>query len=613
MRISRRVWVSLAVLAAFAIVPPLLTRVAPALFTDLRALILGVGASYALMAISLNLLTGYAGQISLGHGALLGVGALTSGILTGRQGLPFIVALVAAGVMGGIVAFIVGIPALRLRGLYLAVATIAFGFMMEQSVFRWQPISRGSGGLELPRPLAGTFLFAENGDYLAIILVVLLGVWLVDANVVRTKLGRAFQGIREDEAVAQSFGVDVARYKLLAFVLSGAIAGMAGSVYGHLIGFVSAESFPYNFSLLLLVMVVVGGLGSRVGVVIAAVAYGVFPRLLLFLRGWDLIVGALLLIYTVARHPGGMAQAIREAREAKSVREARRATGDSPDELENAMPKLPDLPRPSGLPERPHEAAGRALLDVHEVSVRFGGLQAVDGASLEVRRGQIVGLIGPNGAGKTTLFNAISGFIRPQAGRIHFEGQPVHDLPPHERARLGMGRTFQLVGLAKNLSVLENFLLAQHTVGAYSAPEALLYLPRTTKVERELRDRARAAVEALGFEQYLDTPVKNLSLGQQRIVELGCALVTAPELLLLDEPSAGMSPAAAENLAERLRDIRDELGRTVLIIEHHIPLVLAICDYVYVLNFGQVLAHGTTAEIARQPEVISAYFGEAVG
>jgi branched-chain amino acid transport system ATP-binding protein len=201
--------------------------------------------------------------------------------------------------------------------------------------------------------------------------------------------------------------------------------------------------------------------------------------------------------------------------------------------------------------------------------------------------------------------------VKRDTGTIAFAGTPMHDLPPHERARLGIGRTFQLIGLAQNLSVLENFLLAQHVVAGYGVGWALGYLPKAARVERELRERSMQAIASLGFERFVDTPVKQLSHGQKRLVELGCALVTAPELLMLDEPSAGMSPAAAENLAVRLADVRDDLGRTVFLIEHNIPLVLEVCDYIYVLNFGQILAHGTTKEISRQPDVLAAYFGES--
>lgn len=322
-----------------------------------------------------------------------------------------------------------------------------------------------------------------------------------------------------------------------------------------------------------------------------------------------MIVGAVALIDVMARHPGGFAGAVRKAREKRGEKKAR---GQLEAVEEVAMPKLPRMPRPAGLPERPDVLPGSPLLEVEGVSVSFRGLKAVDEASLTVRSGQIVGLIGPNGAGKTTLFNAISGFVKPESGNVRFLGRELMDLPPHARARAGIGRTFQQIGLTKDLSVKENLLLAQHVVADYSIVKGLAWTPRTFDTEASLNDRARQAISALGFDAFTDTPVRNLSHGQQRLIELGCVLVTAPELLLLDEPSAGMSPGAVENLGERLRDMRDELGRTVLLIEHHIPLVLDVCDYIYVLNFGKVLAHGTTEDIARKPEVIGAYFGEEV-
>jgi ABC-type branched-subunit amino acid transport system ATPase component len=321
-------------------------------------------------------------------------------------------------------------------------------------------------------------------------------------------------------------------------------------------------------------------------------------------------VGALLLIVTVAEHPTGVAGAFREVRERRAERRARRRRTEDEEEDEG-LPKLPALPRPAGLPSRPVTTTGD-LLDVRDVSVRFGGLQALEDVTFSVPTGKIVGLIGPNGAGKTTLFNVISGFVRPERGTVRFAGQDILGRPPSERVRLGIGRTFQLIGLAKDLSVRENFLLAQHVVAGYPVASALAALPPAARVERELRARAGEAIASLGFEEYADTTVRNLSHGQQRLVELGCSLVTAPDLLLLDEPSAGMSPAATESLAERLREIRDELGRTVLLIEHHIPLVLDVCDEIVVLNFGRVLAGGTTADLANRPEVVGAYLGEGV-
>ena len=582
----------------------------------------GLGVCFAAAALSLNMLMGYAGQISLGHFALLGVGALTSAILTSadRLGLPFVVALPAAAAMGALIAFLLGMPALRLRGLYLAVITIGFSYTMQYCVFRLHFIAKGSAGVELPRPIIGSLVLTRNADYLVVLLVLFAALWQFDRHVTRSKLGRAFQAIRSDEPMAASFGIDVNRYKLLAFALSGGMAGIAGAMYGHLIQFANSESFGYDRSLLLVVIVVVGGLASRHGVTISALFYALFPIYLVkwlggWFRGYDLIFGAIVLMYAVSRHPGGLAEAWGEGRARREARAARRVAeagrlDDEPDEV--ALPKLPDLPRPSGLADRPAEPQGTPLLSAQAISIRFGGLQALNAASIDVHRGRIVGLIGPNGAGKTTLFNAISGLLTPDRGTVRFLGQDVSRQSASARAQAGIGRTFQLIGLARDLSVTENLLLAQHVVAGYSTASALTRIGSARRVERELRKRADDAVAALGFEQYASTPVKRLSHGQQRIVELGCVLVTAPELVMLDEPSAGMSPGAAENLAVRLRDIRDELGRTVLLIEHNIPLVLDVCDELYVLAAGEILTHGAPGDVVAQADVVEAYLGEAV-
>lgn len=595
--------------AAIATVAPLLSRAAPDFFNEARALTLAKAVAVAAAAISLNMLMGYAGQISLGHYALLGVGGFSSGIVVTRGfELPmFPFGFLVAGLLGTAVALMLGLPALRLRGLYLAMVTIAFGLAMEESFFQWSPITGGSAGIEVPR----SWLFGEplsrNADYLALMGLVLMLMWLLDVNVLKTKLGRAFLAIKSDELVAQSFGIDVARYKLYAFLISGALAGVSGAMLGHLLGFVDLSSFTYGYSLFLVVIVVVGGLGNRAGVVMAAFFFAIMERVfqldsLKFLDNFDQIIGAALLIHTMVRHPSGLAGAMREAREKKAEAAARKA------DVQADEPTLPRLTLPSIAPKKVPE--GSILLEARGVSVSFGGLKAVDNVDLDVHSGQIVGLIGPNGAGKTTFFNAISGFIRPDAGQVRLLGQDISDLPPHERVGLGMGRTFQLIGLAKELSVLDNFLLSQHLGAEYSNLAALTYLKKASVTEEELQRRGETAIEALGFSKYRDTPVRNLSHGQQRLVELGCALMSGPELLLLDEPSAGFSPAAVENLTERLRDLRSSLGRTVLLIEHNIPMVLALCDYIYVLNFGQVLAHGTRDDIASHPEVIAAYFGE---
>jgi branched-chain amino acid transport system permease protein len=603
------------VLVVAAVGPPVLAGLG--LLSDLWALVFGVGVTYAMMALSLNLLMGYAGQVSLGHAGLVAVGAYVSGIATGRGAAPNLISLMVAAGAGALIAFVIGLPALRLRGLYLAITTIGFVVMMSDSVLQIPWLSRGSAGVELPRPEAWSYVMTENAHYLAYLLVFLVAFWVLDTNVLGSRVGRAFLAIREDEEVAQAFGVDTARYKILAFVLSGALAGVAGALFGHLLLFANSEVFDLAFSLELLIFVVIGGLGSRLGVLIAAFAFGVMPEVLqqVFaweaIAGWEYIVGAALLIFTVARHPGGLAQALRDAREAKAAERARRGEDLDADALETVpqLPQLPQLSRPASVLQRHDLLTGDAMLEVDGVTVGFGGLTAVDGASLVVPNGVIVGLIGPNGAGKTTLFNTISGLQPIDAGSIRFLGREISQQPPHARTGLGIARTFQRGGLAQNLSVRDNLLLAQHHLGDYAFGAALLHSRAVADAEAGLHGRAQEVIDALDYERYAETPVRNLSGGQRRIVEMACALVTAPDLLLLDEPSAGMAPAVVEDLADRLREIRDGLGQTVLLVEHHIPLVLDVCDHVYVLDHGRVIASGRPDDVAHHPDVLDAYLG----
>ena len=251
-----------------------------------------------------------------------------------------------------------------------------------------------------------------------------------------------------------------------------------------------------------------------------------------------------------------------------------------------------------------------SVLEVESCSIRFGGLQAAHNVSLRASEWEIVGVIGPNGAGKTTMFNIISGFYRPDTGRVWFKGVDITGLPVHQRTAMGMGRTFQNVGLVKSATVRENFLTAQHLEARYSALAGMLGLPHTFAAEARLRKRAETLADILGLSDLLDTRVAGLPYGMLKRVELGAVLATDPDLLLLDEPTSGMGPEEAHRFGNTLLELRREFEVTIVMIEHHVPLVTQVCDYVYCLNFGEMLAEGTPEAVRSHPEVILAYLGQ---
>jgi branched-chain amino acid transport system ATP-binding protein len=250
-----------------------------------------------------------------------------------------------------------------------------------------------------------------------------------------------------------------------------------------------------------------------------------------------------------------------------------------------------------------------SVLEVENISIRFGGLQALRDLTLSVGEWEIVGLIGPNGAGKTTAFNCITGFYPPQHGSVHYRGRDVTRMPPYRKAALGFGRTFQNVGMVKSTTALENLKTAQHAKAGYDVAEALVGTSKVRERERALTDKADAILDLLDLTAIRDLRVGSLPYGTLKLLELGCALATDPDILLLDEPSSGMGPEESHELGDRLLTLRKELGLTMLLIEHHVPLVTRVCDYVYVLNFGQLLAEGEPDEIRNHPEVVAAYLG----
>jgi len=253
-----------------------------------------------------------------------------------------------------------------------------------------------------------------------------------------------------------------------------------------------------------------------------------------------------------------------------------------------------------------------AVLEVRNTGIRFGGLVALNDVNIDVPEWEIVGLIGPNGAGKTTLFNCIMGLYQPNTGTVAYRGRNVSLLPTHRRVALGIGRTFQNIGLVRGLTVLENFMVAQHPRIGYGAIGALVGVPRSFAEERKLKANAMEVLDFIGLSHLAGSQLDGLPYGTLKLIEIGTVLATDPDLLLLDEPTSGMGPEEAHEFGDRLLELRKTLNLTVLMIEHHVPLVVGVCDYVYVLNFGQILTEGLPQQVKSHPEVVAAYLGTEV-
>jgi branched-chain amino acid transport system permease protein len=547
--------------------------------------------------LSLALLMGHAGQVSLGQAALVGSGAYIAAQLYAWK-VPFPLVIPGAALATAALGVLVGLPSLRIRGLQLAATTLAFGILCERLLFERPWDSASTLGVSAPRPAA----LAGDRAFLALTLGLLVGVGLLDAAVRRSRVGRAFRAVRDREDTAAAKGVPVAVTKLGAYALSGAYAGVAGASFAFLLERVTPAPFTVWASLGLVAAVVVGGLGSFAGAVVAGAFFAGVPELLRSAASLTPLTSALLLTVVPIIRPDGLGWL-----------------------LDRPLPRL-RRPRPVDLREPRGTVASsaldpvwrpvplvvpvRSLLEVSGIDVAFGGNQVLQGVGFTVGRGESVGLIGPNGAGKTTIFNCVSGFVRPSAGRISYRGRDLLALPPQARPWLGVGRTFQQVGLSPAQTVRENMLLAQHTVEPYSATAALLRLPRVRRAEQRLAMRADAALELLGAAELADVRVGDLPHGNQRLVELAAVLASGAELVLLDEPAAGMGPDEASRLAGLLRELQDSLDITLLVIDHHVPFVSAVCDRVLVLSDGTVIAEGAPEQIRRDPLVAAVYLGE---
>ena len=582
-----------------------LVLVAPAFMNVPQTATVTTAACIALVALGLDLLVGTTGQLSLAHAALYGVGCY-SALGLGTHGVPWLLAFAGAAAATSLTAVVVGLPALRIRGLQVAIASLAFQQFAVQIPQKWDEVKFVGKTFDPPGYLAGV----TAQYYLGVVLVVV--VLLVLAGLRRTRGGRSLLAVRDVEQRAVAFGVPTGRTKLFAYAVSGAITGLGGALFALQQTSVSdTQPFILRESLLLVAIVVVGGARSPVGILLAAFATKAVPDLLApqFGQGVQLLIPVILagvLVLSVVLQPegiGGVLRGLRDALDGSSDRPVPRPAATDPVVAAARARSLREVPRP--LTQR---LPVPALLVARKVSVRYGGVIALADVDLQVRRSEIVGLIGANGAGKSTFFNAVSG-LAPTTGSIRYRDRELLTAPAAGRCARGIARTFQDMGLVRAETVRENVLLAQGWMARYPAATGMLALGVAVSTERELRHRADQALELFGLHHLAEERLGDLPYGTMRIVEIAAAVASGPDLLLLDEASAGLTPWEAHDLGDRFRALRDELGLTLVVIEHHVPLIAETCDYCYCLESGVVIAEGTPAEVTAQPRVVESFLG----
>jgi ABC-type branched-subunit amino acid transport system ATPase component/ABC-type branched-subunit amino acid transport system permease subunit len=549
---------------------------------------------FAIGAVGLNIITGYAGYVSLGQGAFLGLGAYTTAILSTKVGGSPFVWVPAAGLLTGVVAAFLGVVAMRARGHSFVILTIAFLFLVQLVATNWSELTNGTAGLTLPLPLWDPAY--TNWPFYYALFGILAASLLMSWWIRRVKFGMGLIAIREDEDKAATVGVNTRAYKLLGFVASAVFVGMAGAVYGYYLTFIDpAGMFNILLSVQIILSLLLGGRATVWGPVLGAFIieplnemtnneFGGNMRLLIF--------GGLLAL-VVLFLPRGIIPSVQRW---IIQRRARGKAGVVGERLDGRIDLEERQPPPAAAP-----ASDTPLLEVKGLEKHFGGVRAVDGCSFAVPEGSITALIGPNGSGKTTVFNLIDGTMTPGAGEVWFDGQRIDRRPPWGRAHLGLGRTFQITRLFREMTVLENlvaplrsFSLRQLTAGAVSGSEA---------------KRAEELLDFVGMRRYVDQPAWALSFGQQKLVELAQVLMLDPKLIMLDEPAGGINPTLIERLGEMIRELNAR-GKTFLVVEHNMPFVLGLCRPVLVLARGQRIAHGSPEEIQRDPKVLDAYLGE---